>query len=122
MGDTIIGGAGDSAEVTVRVLGGAGKRLILTRGNVPVLARTVETDDARFTRTIQLFPRGAVRAELWPDALSAPVGLNPLAFSNPIFFGSEPPLPMRAPQSDAQREHAVATLSTTPRDPPEPAP
>lgn len=115
MGDTLVGAAGDTAEVQVRVLGGAGARLVLTRAGAAVFSRAVAGDDERFSTTLILGDAGAIRAELWPNALSAPLGLNPLALSNPLFFGSAPPLPLRAPLPPAYVQHAIDTFSTEPR-------
>lgn len=108
MGDWLQAGYGDSAEFTVRVLGGEAGRLILTRGGLPLLSRTVDSADQSFSTRVSLSARGAVRAELWPNALAAPLGLGPLALSNPIFYGELPPLPQRAPLPAADREQAIA--------------
>lgn len=116
-GDWLSSTIGNRAEVKVRVLGSAGARLILTRGGLPLLSTTVEAADATYTTESDISRQGAVRAELWPNAISAPLGLHPIALSNPVFFGPEPPLPLRAPLPEAFRAHAIATLSTTPRNP-----
>lgn len=117
MGDAVIGAPGDVATLNVRVLGGAGARLLLTRAGVPVLSRSVTTADESFTTRLVLGEQGAVRAELWPNAVSAPLGLNPLALSNPLYFGRAQPLPLRAPLPSSYAQHAIDTLSTEPRQP-----
>lgn len=122
MGDWLSSATGDRAVAKVRVLGGQGARLILTRGSldgldVPLLSTTVESVDETYTTEIDISRQDAVRAELWPNAISAPLGLNPIALSNPIFFGPQSPLPLHAPLPEAYRVHAIATLSTTPRNP-----
>ncbi|MEW6167470.1 MAG: CehA/McbA family metallohydrolase [Pseudomonadota bacterium] len=118
MGEWLSSATGERAQAKVRVLGGEGTRLMLTRGSlgVPLLSTTVASADETFTTEIDIRRQDAVRAELWPDALSAPLGLNPIALSNPIFFGPEAPLPLRAPLPEAHRAQAIATLSTTPRN------
>lgn len=108
MGDALIGGAGDRATFSVRVIGGAGARLILTRGGLSVFSRAVDSDDQSFTTELSLGNGGAVRAELWPNALSAPFGFSPMALSNPVFYGTETPQPLREALSDGEREQAIA--------------
>lgn len=117
MGDALLGGDGDTARLTVRVLGGSGARLILTRGGLPLLSRRVDAEDQTYTTEIDIGRPGAVRAELWPGTLATPLGLNPLAFSNPIFHGPQAPLPLRAPLPDRDREYAIASWPAAPRNP-----
>lgn len=122
MGEWLATTTGDSAELTVRVLDGAGAHLILTRGGLPLLSRSIGSDDETHSTSVRIDQQGAVRAELWPNALAAPLGLGPLALSNPVFHGPQAPLPLHAPLTDVQRAEALASLSTAPRNPPQALP
>jgi hypothetical protein len=114
MGDTLIGGAEDRARISARVIGGKGAWLIVTQGGKLQLAREVDQDDGTYSTVIRLDGPGAVRAELWPAPVAAPLGLGPLALSNPIFYGPMPPLPLRAPLTDAYRQTALESFPGRP--------